>query len=95
MKIIVEISDDNLRNAIEAQVGKELAGMLDTVIKEKVDAILAKKFDRIDDASIEKSVGIAAAALVKGQVSYSLEHRINAALNKAAKDIIREHSNKV
>ena len=47
MKIIVELNDNTLQHAVEAQVGKAVAAYTEAVIKAKVDEIVKLKLDRI------------------------------------------------
>lgn len=94
MKIIVEISDENLRFAIETQVEKAVAEMTTAAIKAKMDNILQVKFDRIDDPAIERAIGIAAAAYVKGNATgYALDGRVDKALAAAARELVRGRVN--
>lgn len=52
MKIIVELNDNTLQHAVEAQVGKAVAAFTEAAIKTKVDEIVKLKLDRISTQDV-------------------------------------------
>lgn len=100
MKIVIELSDADLRQAVDEQVSKAIAALAEERIKAVVDEILRKKFERVDDKVIEAAVGLAAANLIRNPTSrglsdYELRSRVDSALASAARTLLREHQSRV
>ena len=47
MKLVIEISDAALRNAVEGEVGRAIAEMAEPIIQKQLMEIMEKKSDRI------------------------------------------------
>jgi len=93
MKIILELDDATLHQAVANQVDKAIAELATKAIDQRIDEILAKKFDRVDEASVEKAVGHAAAAFIRGNGNkWDIENSVRNALSTAAKALIRDHA---
>lgn len=64
MKIVIELTDADFRNAVETQVGKAVAAFTEQAIREKVDGIVALKLDRLGKVDIEARIDVVAKQMI-------------------------------
>lgn len=93
MKIIVELSDDSLRHAIEQQVGKAVSEFTDQVIREKVQQVIDAKMARLEKQDIEGVMQKAATTKINEVLGegndYNRKNAIRAFLADAAEKAIK------
>lgn len=94
MKIIVELNDASLQNAVEAQVSKAIAEFTEGVIQAKVQEIVDKKLDRVTLADISASMVKAAdlridAALGASPNDWSRKQAVRNVVSEAAERAIK------
>lgn len=92
MKIIVELNDNTLQHAVEAQVGKAVAAFTEAAIKSKVDEIVGKKVDRVGTAEIQAAIEKVVNAqfvYMLGANEYTRKQAIRSLLADAAEKILK------
>ncbi|MES2942949.1 MAG: hypothetical protein V4772_08795 [Pseudomonadota bacterium] len=94
MKIVIELNDEDLRNAVDQKVSQAIAEMANNAIEAKIDNILGKKFERVDDKRIDSVLAAAAAKVFadSNRGYKDLESKINNALAGAARELVRNQS---
>ena len=97
MRLVIEIDNAALREAVEAQVGKALAIMTEEVILAKADEIIARKFERFNfDQAVENFIARAvqpkfdqAIRSALGCGSYDQNEKIRQIFKDAAASMIK------
>lgn len=92
MKIVIELDDALLRNAVQAQIGQAVASMTETAIKEQIEKIMSVKFDRVDKAVVDKAVEKHLGQMIKDMLpknDFELRKKFDAVLAQAARDMMK------
>lgn len=82
MKIIVELNDNTLQHAVEAQVGKAVAAFTEEAIRRKVDEIVKLKLERISTLDVLNAVEAVARKHIDGVLGANTDY--------ARKNIVRQ-----
>ena len=92
MKIIVEVSDDNRKHAIDEIVSKRVAELTQEAITAQVDNILAIKLGRIDSKAVDAALERSTTAIVNqilGSNEYMRSNRISTMVSAEVLKLIR------
>lgn len=97
MKLIIEIDDEALRSAVQAQVGQAVAAMATAELEKQVQEIINKKFDRIN---ITDTVNYKVEAMLRGKLDglitdvvgggYDRSTKVRNMINDAIRQVVKE-----
>jgi hypothetical protein len=90
MKLVIEISDKELMEAVNQQMGKVIAETVTDNIKGEMDKILAIKFERLTDRVIDEAMQRKISDLI-GATSDVRAQKIHWALVQTAEKLLKEH----
>jgi uncharacterized protein YaaW (UPF0174 family) len=95
MKLTIEINDDTLKNAIQQQLDAAVAQVTESLIQDRVKAVVGTKLERVSDERIQEAFEKAATRLLTQGLGgaqctqHTLSLRVNAIMAEAARKLIK------
>lgn len=90
MKLAIELNDEDIKRAINHQIGAAVATLAGEVLKERIDEVINLKLGRVTDLVIDEALvkEVRVLVLEKMGSGYQLQEKVKGALATVARELI-------